>query len=255
VSRFFTRFVELGLSHNFRYVDFFNISPTLDANRSLLGLDFRDPYLLSYIEVQGSVYLTDRLLEPRHGVVLRVIYDLAGGIFGGQFDYNRVTPELRAYWTPMRRRWQLAGRAQTGFIFPFGDEPGAPFDRQYYLGGANSVRGWGLRRLSPWVSLCPAQDSCERIPIGGQTMVMGNLESRVRVWKGLWVVGFFDMGDVQSEVATFRPTEWNYSAGPGLRYASPIGTFRLDLGVRINKTARFSGEPRTAVHFGLGETF
>lgn len=257
VSRFFTRFVETGLSHTVRFVDFFDVSPVLDRSRSILGLDFRDPYLVSFVELQLALHLTDRLIDPQNGAVIEATYDLAGGIFGGQYDFHKVIPEIRGYWTPLRNRLQLAARAQLGFIVPFGDEPGAPFDLKLYLGGANTVRGWGMRRLSPSVSRCTGSEAqgCPRIPVGGYTSALGNVEARVRAWKGLWVVGFFDAGDVESEVATFHPSRWAYSAGPGLRYDSPIGMFRLDLGVRLNDPYPWYHEPRWAVHFGLGETF
>lgn len=257
VSRFFTRFVETGLSHNVRFVDFFDVSPVLDQSRSILGLDFRDPYLVSFVELQLALHLTDRLIDPQNGAVIEATYDLAGGIFGGQYDFHKVIPEVRGYWTPVRNRLQLAVRGQLGFIVPFGDEPGAPFDLKLYLGGSNTVRGWGLRRLSPAVSQCEGSEDqgCRRIPVGGYTSVLGNVEARVRAWKGLWVVGFFDMGDVQSKVATFHPSRWAYSAGPGLRYDSPIGVFRLDLGVRLNEPYPWYQEPRWAFHFGLGESF
>jgi len=254
VSRFFTRFFELELSHDFHFVDFFNVDPALDRSRSILGLDFRDPYLLSYVGLRPTVYVTDRLLQPSHGVVLGVQYNLAGGIFGGQFDYNQLTPELRAYYTPLKNRLQLAGRAQVGFIIPFGDEPGAPFDQQYYLGGANSVRGYGTRMISPRIEDCDADD-CRWIPIGGQTMVSGNFEVRARVWKGLWLVAFTDMGDVRSELFRFTPQQWSYTVGPGVRYHSKIGVFRLDAGFRVNETEYGEDQPIGAVHFGLGEAF
>lgn len=257
VSRFFTRFVETGLSHNVRFVDFFHVSPVLDASRSILGLDYRDPYLVSFVELKLALHLTDRLLEPRNGAVIEATYDLAGGIFGGQYDFHKVTPEVRGYWTPLRNRLQLAARAQLGFIVPFGDEPGAPFDLKLYLGGSNTVRGWGLRRLSPSVSQCSGSEDqgCRRIPVGGYTSALGNVEARVRTWKGLWVVGFVDVGDVDPKVATFHPARWAWSAGPGLRYDSPIGMFRLDLGVRLNDPYPWYDEPRWAFHFGLGESF
>lgn len=255
VSRFFTRFVEVGLAHNLRYVDFFAISPTLDSRKSLLGLDFRDPYMLSYISTEGWLHFTDRIVNPRNGVRAGVAYDLAGGFVGGQFDYNKITPEIRGYYTPLKNRLQFAARAQAGLIIPFGDEPGAPFDLQYYLGGAATVRGFGLRRLSPTVEDCEDDGDCDRVPIGGNTMVLGNFETRARVWRDLWAVAFFDMGDVQSDVTEFRPGQWNYAVGPGLRYKSRIGTFRVDVGFRLNQIDRFEGEPIWALHFGLGEPF
>ncbi|MBC8071283.1 MAG: BamA/TamA family outer membrane protein, partial [Deltaproteobacteria bacterium] len=254
VARFFTRFFELDLSHNFRFVDFFNVSPALDANKSILGLDFRDPYVLSYIALAARVHLTDRLLDPQQGVVIGATWDLAGGIFGGDYDFNRVTPELRGYYTPLKNRLQFAIRGQLGFIVPFGDEPGAPFDLKYYLGGSNTVRGYGWRRISPQIDDCDG-DSCRQIPVGGQTMVTGSFEARVRLWKGLWIVAFSDMGDVRSGVNQFAATRWSYTAGPGVRFHSKIGVFRLDAGFRLNETEYGRGQPIGAVHFGLGEAF
>jgi outer membrane protein assembly factor BamA len=256
VGRFFTRFFELNLSHNFRFVDFFKVDPALDASRSILGLDFRDPYFLSYIELEALVHLTDRLLDPQQGVVIGATWDLAGGIFGGDYDYNRVTPELRGYYTPIKNRLQFAIRGQLGFIVPFGDEPGAPFDLKYYLGGSNTVRGYGWRQISPKVDYCSDPSSCREIPVGGQTMITGSAEVRVRLWKGLWIVAFSDMGDVRSGVNQFAAAQrWSYTAGPGVRFHSKIGVFRLDAGFRLNHTEYGAGQPIGAVHFGLGEAF
>jgi outer membrane protein assembly complex protein YaeT len=255
-SRFFTRFVQLEVTYNLRFVDFFNVTPALEASESIVGRDFRDPYTLSYIEPALRFYFVDSLLRPRNGAILSLTYDLAG--LGGDFSFNKVVPELRAYFTP-HERVTFAARASVGFIFPFGRKAGAPFDMKFYLGGADTVRGWGLRRLSPKIydpdDCEPQVQECGTVPIGGQTMVLANFEARVRTVDQLYVAGFFDMGDVREGVKSFSPRNWSYAAGPGLRYASPIGTFRLDLGFRLNDTDRSIGERGWAIHFGLGETF
>ncbi|WP_146155593.1 BamA/OMP85 family outer membrane protein [Enhygromyxa salina] len=259
LSRFFTRWFQLELSHTLRYVNFFSVSPTLGTQQTFLGLDFRDPYVISYVGVGATVFAVDRITSPNHGVVLGVDYRVAGGPFGGHYDFQEVSPVVRFYWRPIERL-QLAGRARVGMIFPFGDQPGAPIDLRRYLGGTDTVRGWGLRRLAPRVDNCePGEDyrdgSCESIPVGGNSSVLANIELRVRAWKQLWVAGFVDGGDVQAEVLRFVPAQWNYSAGGGLRYDSPIGKFRLDVGVRLNDTLLSEGEPSWALHFGLGESF
>lgn len=253
VSRFFTRWFQLRLSHTLRYVNFFAVSPTLNANTTFLSLDFRDPYLVSYLGVGATVFAVDHIPTPNDGVVLDLEYRVAGGPVGGQYDFQEVAPTVRAYWRPINRL-QLAARVRLGLIFPFGDQPGAPIDMRRYLGGSDSVRGWGLRRLAPRIEDCAA-GQCDSIPVGGNTSVLGNFEVRVRSWRQLWVAAFLDLGDVRDGVASFVPAQWNYSAGPGLRYDSPIGKFRLDVGFRLNETPLSRGEPIWAVHLGLGESF
>ncbi|WAS91260.1 BamA/OMP85 family outer membrane protein [Nannocystis punicea] len=255
LSRFFSRFVETEISYNFRFVDFFNVSPTISSQDTILGLDFRDPYFLSYIEPSVRLYLTDSVLQPKNGAILGLIYDLSG--LGGDFTAHRVRPSLRLYWTP-HRRLTFAGRIELGWIFPFGPRGGAPLDLRFYLGGADTVRGWGLRRLSPQVypvGCTPGEADCRSIPVGGNTMILANLEARVQVTDMLSAVAFLDIGDVRAGINEFRLDHLNYSAGPGVRLTTPIGTFRLDLGVRLNESEYAPDQQRWAVHFGLGETF
>ena len=256
VSRWFLGILRADLGHNVRFVDFFDVAPALDRNASLLGRDFRDPYLLSFAELQLDLFLVDHVLEPTRGSVFEVRYALAGGLFGGDFDHQKGSLTWRGYAHPWS--WlQLAARASSGVIVPYGDEPGAPLDRKFYLGGANSVRGWGSRRLSPRLVECDADDPtrCDRIPVGGFTVVQGNLELRFALGAKWQFVAFADVGDVQADQWTWVVDEWNYSAGPGLRFDSPVGLFRLDAGFRLNDPGVHPDEASFAVYFGLGETF
>ena len=254
VARWLVGRLRTSLSHTVRYMDFFNVSPELDANASLLGRDFRDPFVLSYGELSADLFLTDSIAQPTRGVVFELLYDLAGSLFSGDYTFHKLAGGVRAYAQP----WpdlQFAARLLTGTIVPFGAGAGVPFALKFYLGGANSVRGWGSRRLSPKLTECDDTDACDQVPVGGNTMVQGNLELRWRAVGDLSLVGFVDLGDVQEADRTWVPSEWSYSAGPGARYDSPVGLFRLDLGLRLNDTGVHPGEPMWAVYFGLGETF
>ncbi len=256
VSRFFARILSIELSHRFNFFDFFSVSDTVKTNRTLLGLDYRDPYLLSYLSLDTFLYLTDRQMEPRNGVVLGLTYSIAGGPFGGQYDFHKLSPVLRAYWQIVKRL-QLAVRAQTGFILPYGDNPAAPFNMKFYLGGADTVRGWGQRRLSPKTEDCPTGEDkeCRHIPIGGNTMILANLELRFRILQNFYLVSYLDMGDVVAKNAAFTPDNWNFSSGGGLRLDTPVGKLRLDIAARINETALSIYESNWAFHLGLGESF
>lgn len=254
-SRFVWRVLELSTSYNNRWTNFFNISPTLDQNRTILGRDFRDPYALAFWQFSAVLHLTDKITGPSNGVRLGMSYDIASTYLGGMFDYHKLRPDLRAYWR-VHPRVQLAGRARVGFIVPYGRNPGAPIDQQFYLGGSNDVRGWPLRQLSPRVESCDAMgDDCEQVPVGGKSMVHGSAELRVRTFGDLWVASFADVGDVRTAVFEIDPGGWMYSVGGGLRYETPIGSLRGDFGYRLNEDPRFE-EPRPwAFHIGLGEAF
>jgi len=254
VSRWFAGLLKLSLSHNLSFVDFYHVSPLLDAKTSILGRDFRDPFLLTFLEAGANLYLTNSILKPTDGVIFEVTYDLAGSFLGGHFDFHKLLAGVKAFWKPWKRL-QIASRFQTGLIQPFGSHPGAPISARFYLGGANTVRGWASRRLSPRVEECTEADGCESIPIGGYTMVEGNLELRFRTFGPLYVVGFGDLGDVQAKARTYKPDEWSYTAGGGLRADTPLGLVRLDVGFLLNDPGVYKGEKGWGLYFGFGETF
>ncbi|MEZ4462387.1 MAG: BamA/TamA family outer membrane protein [bacterium] len=254
VSRWFKGVYRVGLNHQLDYVNFFNLSPSLDPTKSLLGRDFRDPYLLSVAEAQAAAFFVDSITKPQNGVILETSYGVASSKIGSDFDFQRAVVQARGYWR-VKPWFQIASRAKSGLIVPFGDNPSVPFNKRFYLGGANSVRGWGSRRLSPRIEECDDTGTqCDSIPVGGYTLIQGNLELRFRVAKPLWVVAFSDMGDVQAQDLTFDVTQWNYSAGPGVRVDTPLGLVRLDVGFRLNETGVYPDENTWGVYFGLGET-
>ncbi len=254
VSRWFAGRYQVGVSHNIRFVDFFATTAALDTKASLLGRDYRDPFLLGYVEAQATAHYTDSILSPRNGVVLDLSYLVAAKYLGSDYDFQRILGGVKAYWRPWHRL-QIAAQVKTGMILTFGDKPGAPLTHKLYLGGADTVRGWGSRRLSPRLEECDEADNCSSIPVGGYTLIQGNLELRFKIIKMLHLVGFLDFGDVQAGEATWRPTEWNVSAGPGVRVDSPIGLVRLDVGFRLNEPGIYPDEPFWGIYFGFGETF
>ncbi len=251
VSRWFAGRLLMGLSYNLRFFDFFRISPALDNKLTPLGRDFRDPFLLSYLELRCALYLTDSILKPANGIVLEVLYQLAG--LGGHFNYNRLVGTLTGY-LRLARWLDVAGRFRVGSILTYGSRAGTPISERFYLGGSDTVRGWGARRVSPRLRECGDDGDCRSIPVGGFTAVQSNFEMRFRVWGPLSLIAFLDAGDVQAGQGSFRPSEWNFSAGPGVRYDSPVGLIRLDAGFRLNDPGVYD-EPFWAVHFGWGEAF
>ncbi|RJO63227.1 MAG: hypothetical protein C4523_20885 [Myxococcales bacterium] len=254
VSRFLFGFTLAEASYNAQFFDFFSQSSLFQLNKTVLGRDFQDPYFLDYLEFRYTLFFTDDFFNPKNGVIIDAIYDISGAWLGSFYDYHKITPEIKAYWQVFSHL-QAAARASTGYIFPYGMKPGAPISMKYYLGGGDTVRGWGLKRLSPRIEDCDPSGKCSSLPVGGKTMALGNVELRFKTIDVLYVVPFFDVGDVQSGEMEYKPSQWSYSTGGGLRYDSPVGKLRLDFGYRLNTFSRFSGDARWAIHFSFGDAF
>ena len=147
----------------------------------------------------------------------------------------------------------LAGRARVGTI----DAPGVlatnvPFFKRYFLGGSSSLRGWGRFEVSPLTMLGQ--------PIGGHSMFESSGEVRIPVVGQLSAVLFVDAGNVWYESFDINLDDLRVSAGPGLRYRTPIGPVRVDLGYQLTRIEGLliNGEPesrRWRIHFSIGQAF
>ena len=104
------------------------------------------------------------------------------------------------------------------------------------------------------------------IPIGGETIIEINLETRVRLFKlfGFWfgLAAFLDAADLGTRLADLEFPNLHYATGGGIRYITPIGAVRLDYGYRLNRTGAGEFFPCDgsfldcgAFHFSLGQAF
>ena len=111
--------------------------------------------LLSYLEQIVTWDRRDHPLEPRRGFYLSLALQQGGGPLGGDFEYLRILPEARAYATPDDDgALTVAVRLRVGTLVPrSGRAEDSPVVARFYAGGANSMRGFGLRRLSPMLLL------------------------------------------------------------------------------------------------------
>jgi outer membrane protein insertion porin family len=102
----------------------------------------------------------------------------------------------------------------------------------------------------------PNTISSNGFPIGGNALVILNAELRVSVWKEFGAAFFVDGGNVFNRVTEFDVGELRGSYGFGLRYRSPIGPIRLDLGFKMDR--RLLGgklEPPHVLSFSIGQAF
>lgn len=169
----------------------------------------------------------------------------------------------------------LAGRLFAGVGLTYGNSKGRsiPFDRMFYCGGANSMRGWIPRTLGPGASpeienrLYPAQV--------GDMRLEANLEFRFPIWNIFHGALFFDAGNVwylrenessnPSEVFHFNDfyKQLGFNTGLGLRIDATFVILRVDLGVQLHNPGLPEGErwihdfrwKNMALNFGVGYPF
>jgi outer membrane protein assembly complex protein YaeT len=236
------------------------------SNEALLDLTFRDELISLGLdprfgtgEGQRSAMLldvgrntTDNLLDARRGYLANVHLEKAGRFLGGTWDYLEVTTEGR-YYQALGERLVLAGQFRAGSIDGGGPiEANVPFFKRYFLGGSTNLRGWGRYEVAPL--------SGGGLPIGGTTFATFSAEARFPIWRGLAGVVFMDGGNVWPGEWDFQLNDLRYDVGPGLRYNTPVGPIRLDVGYQLNPLEGLlvNGEPqsrRFRFHFSIGQAF
>lgn len=130
--------------------------------------------------------------------------------------------------------------------------PDLPASERFFAGGDSTVRGFVLDRLG-------RPDTLNRFgfPIGGNGLVVLNAELRTPYWKGISTVGFFDTGNVFRRASDISLADIRPAAGFGIRYRSPIGPLRVDLGFNLDPQILPTGdrERRAVFHLSLGQAF
>ena len=227
--------------------------PSFREELIALGLDpdtGRGKGTLSAFEIDFERNTSSQPLNPRQGYSISGHLESAGTLLGGSFNYNEVLGEVRTY-LELGPRFVWANRARSGTLAG-SDGAQIPFYKRYFVGGSSSVRGWGRYQVSP--------SSPAGMPIGGRTMMEMSTEARFGIRGKLSGVVFIDGGNVWPDPWDVQLNDLRWAAGPGLRYDTPIGPMRVDVGVQLNPIDGLviEGNPekrKWRVHFSIGQAF
>ena len=194
---------------------------------------------------------TENLLDARRGYVASLHLEKAG--LGGDFTYVETTAEGRHYWN-LADRAVIASRVRVAALGGT-DTPDTdiPFFKRYFLGGAQGMRGWGRFEIAPLLN---------GDPIGGYSSLESTIEVRVPVTANIGGVVFVDGGNVWPGTYEFEFSEMKYDIGGGLRYRTPVGPIRVDVGYQLTPIEGLiiDGRPRSEqrrwrIHFSVGQAF
>jgi outer membrane protein assembly factor BamA len=158
-------------------------------------------------------------------------------------QFLKLETEFRRLWK-VNRNSNVAYRAAVGTLFTYGNATVAPYNEQFYVGGANSIRAFTVRSIGPG-GYHPAEGRYSYLDQTGTFRFEANVEYRFRIFKSIWGATFVDAGNVwllrrdesrpnsQLRLKTF-PKQIALGTGAGLRYDMDILVFRLDLGIPLH---------------------
>jgi outer membrane protein insertion porin family len=190
------------------------------------------------------------------------------GTFGeSTFTFQKLSLDTR-YYLPLTRNTKLATRINTGVIF-YTQPDSLPANIRFFTGGTNSVRGWSRQELGPKrPSFRDNGDFAGYVPTGGRALLTFNVELRQKLnflFNGFGLGVFLDGGQVWRAVDRVDERPIQFGIGGGLRYQSPIGPIRIDVGYKVNPSESdlgIFGDDRSSntwdrigIHFSIGQAF
>lgn len=211
----------------------------------------RRPVLVGMVSQTWYRDTRDDPTDSRRGVFSSVDFGAAAKQIGSEASFLRLVLQNSSY-HPFRRRFTIARSFQLGLMSPFGkgrevDLGGEtirttdiPISERFFAGGGNSHRGFAVNQAGP-------RDLETGFAVGGNALLFHSVELRFPVWgENFSGVLFHDMGNVFARVKdlTLRQHQRDeqdyryivHAVGFGLRYRTPVGPVRFDMGYNLNPT-------------------
>jgi outer membrane protein insertion porin family len=218
---------------------------------------FNQPTLVSGFGITYARDRRDNPGDPKRGNFNTVDVSLASRALGSSASFVRTFFQNSSYYS-FGRNFVFARAVRFGMENPLGqtvegtppvcnstvvtDQIIVPLPERFFAGGGQSLRGFSLNQAGP-------RDPCTGFPIGGLALLVFNQELHFPmklpfVGNRLGGTIFYDGGNVYQDVSHINfawksssATELNYfshTIGFGLRYPTPIGPVRVDIGYQLN---------------------
>ena len=170
---------------------------------------------------------------------------------------------------------RLVWHTGLGVAVPYGNSQSIPFEKRYFSGGANSVRGWQARALGPGTYSSTTGSLIDFNNQAGDIKLDLNLEYRFKIiWRlhgalftdagNIWTIREYDSqpGGVFSFKDFYKQIAWSY--GLGIRLDFSVFVFRIDCGIKLYDPARIADGTQwrmpnwkddVTFHFAIGYPF
>jgi outer membrane protein assembly factor BamA len=201
----------------------------------------------------------DNPLDAHKGVLQSLELDLSSTGLGSSVNFAKLTSQA-AYYRQIFHNIVWANSIRIGLAPPFSSSH-VPLSEEFFTGGGNTLRGFPLDGAGPQrqVQVCSSGSSTDcsyiQVPAGGKEQLILNTEFRIPlpIKQGLGLAVFYDGGNVFPGVGFSNFTSlYTNSVGLGLRYATPVGPVRIDLGHNLNPVP---GVKSTQYFVSIGQAF
>jgi outer membrane protein insertion porin family len=184
----------------------------------------------------------DDSFNPTSGHFFSAVVEWAYPLFNAESDYLKSFAKFQ-YFRPLGGRVLLlvTGRGGLGM-------GRIPIHERFFAGGSSSFRGEPFDGLGP-------QDPASGKPIGGKAILVFNFEAQVKplaTWPEVSLAVFYDKGNVFAHRKDVGLSSLEDALGFGLRYKTPLGPFRIDLGWNLKP---LDGHRAPRLYVTIGNVF
>ena len=201
----------------------------------------------------------DKPLDAHRGFYETVDLGITPKALGSNANFGRLLGQA-SYYKPFGETvW--ANRITLGLVESFGNSD-VPTSERFFSGGETTLRGFPINGAGPQrvVPACtnPSEPStCVNlvVPVGGRQLFIVNSELRfpLHIKKGLGATVFYDGGNVYGPIGiSHLGQNYTNTVGVGLRYTTPVGPIRFDIGRNLNPV---TGVKATQFYITLGQAF
>ncbi|MBC7361576.1 MAG: BamA/TamA family outer membrane protein [Candidatus Aminicenantes bacterium] len=188
----------------------------------------RLPYSIAY---GSATFIQDRrddTFNPQNGYFFSLALERAYPLLHTESNFIKLFAKFQ-YFYPLATNINFYTTLRLGLA-----SGTVPIPERFFAGGSNSFRGEGFERLGP-------KDSESGLPLGGKAVFLLNMETKFLLLKklpDLYGAIFYDVGNVYPEIKDFNFLDLSQAVGLGLRYRTPLGPVRFDMGWNLNPSQR-----------------
>lgn len=229
------------IRYNFETVDLSDVH----VNPQATGLTNEGTLKLSTFSTAWLRDTRDDPFEPSKGFFNTANFSVASKVYGSQANILSFFGQTQAHRRIIENA-VLATSLRVGLAKPFGSTLEVPISERFFAGGSTTLRGFDLDRAGPLDPQTP------NLPLGGNALIVANLELRLPVTGGVSFVPFYDTGNVFSKISGIKFSSFSNTLGFGFRYRTPFGPLRLDIGFNLSPPPGF---PTRQIFFTIGNPF